>query len=147
MNILVAIDLSDASQKVLDKTKSLTLALSAKVWILHVTEPGPEIGRLNFGPEMVREQAAQEFNKEHKDLQELAEALKQAGIETTPLLVQGATVETILKKSKELEIDIIVVGSHGHGGVYHLIYGSVCEGVLQNSSCPVLIVPVHDRSS
>jgi nucleotide-binding universal stress UspA family protein len=146
MNILAAIDLSNASQKVLDQTKRLALALSAKVWILHVTESGPEVGRLNLGPEMVREQAAQEYNKEHKDLQEQAETLQKAGIETTPLLIQGATVEIILKKSKELEIDIIIVGSHGHGGVYHLIYGSVCEGVLKSSSCPVLIVPVHDRS-
>ncbi|MDR4506507.1 MAG: universal stress protein [Candidatus Scalindua sp.] len=146
MNILVAIDLSNTSQKVLDKAITLASALSAKVWLLHVTETGPEIGHLNLGPETVRDQAAQEFNREHQDLQKKAETLQKAGVETTPLLVQGATVEIILKKSKELNIDIIVMGSHGHGGVYHLIYGSVCEGVLQSSSCPILIVPVHDRA-
>ncbi len=146
MNILVAVDLSSASEKVLEKTKTMALALPAKVWLLHVTESGPEIGRSNLGPETVRDQVALEYNKEHGDLEKMAESLNQAGVETTPLLIQGATVEVILKKSKELEIDIIAVGSHGHGGVYHLIYGSVCEGVLQSSSCPVLIVPVHDRA-
>ena len=146
MNILVAVDLSDASQKILDKAKTLSLALSAKVWLLHVTEPGPNFGRFNVGPETVREQVAQEFHEEHNDLQKKAEDFRESGIETKALLIQGATVEIILKKSMELKIDIIVVGTHGHGGVYHLIYGSVCEGVLQSSSCPVLVVPVHDRT-
>ena len=146
MNILVAVDLSDVSQKILDKAKTLALALSAKVWLLNVTEPGPNFGRFNVGPETVREQTAEEFHQEHNDLQEKAEDFRKSGIETKALLIQGATVEVILKKSKELKIDIITVGTHGHGGVYHLIYGSVCEGVLESSSCPVLVVPVHDRT-
>ncbi|HDY68944.1 MAG TPA: universal stress protein [Candidatus Scalindua sp.] len=52
----------------------------------------------------------------------------------------------ILDESSKLKIDLIVVGSHGHGAVYHLIVGSVSEEVLQRSSCPVLVVPTHDRT-
>ncbi|MHC4140295.1 MAG: universal stress protein [Planctomycetota bacterium] len=42
-------------------------------------------------------------------------------------------------------MDIIIVGTHGHGGVHHMIFGSVSEGVLRSSSCPVLVIPTHDR--
>ncbi|MEA3243534.1 MAG: universal stress protein, partial [Pseudomonadota bacterium] len=61
-------------------------------------------------------------------------------------LVHGATAETILKKASELDVDMIVVGSHGRGAMYQLLVGSVSEGILHNSRCPVLVVPTHKRN-
>ena len=55
-------------------------------------------------------------------------------------------VEVILDEANKLNIDLIVVGSHGHGAVYHLMVGSVSQGVLHQSTCPVLVVPTHDRT-
>ena len=141
MNILVAIDLSSASQKILDKAKTLALALSAKVCLLHVIEGEPDF--LEDEPDL--DQGQQEFPQEHKDLQKEVDGLRQSGIETKGLLSQGSVVNVILQKSKQLEIDIIIIGTHGHGGVHHMIFGSVSEGVLRNTSCPVLVIPTLDR--
>ena len=91
------------------------------------------------------DQGQQEFPQEHKDLQKEVDGLRQSGIETKGLLSQGTVVDVILQKSKQLEIDIIIVGTHGHGGVHHMIFGSVSEGVLRNTSCPVLVIPTLDR--
>lgn len=33
------------------------------------------------------------------------------------------------------------MGSHGHGGLHHLLMGSVAEGVLRKAHCPVMLVP------
>jgi nucleotide-binding universal stress UspA family protein len=60
--------------------------------------------------------------------------------------VQGATVETILKEALKLDVDMIVAGSHGRGAMYQLLVGSVSEGVLHKSKCPVIVVPTHERS-
>ncbi len=145
MNILVAIDLSSASQKILNKAKTLALALSAKVCLLHVVEddsgfPDDELDSLETS-----DQGQQEFPQEHKALQKELDGLRQSGIDTKGLLSQGSIVDVILQKSKQLGIDIIIVGTHGHGGVHHMIFGSVSEGVLRNTSCPVLVIPTHDR--
>ena len=145
MNILVAIDLSSASQKILDKAKSLALALPAKVCLLHVVE-----GDLDFldhepGLQGTSDQGPQEFPQEHKDLQKEVDGLRESGIDTKGLLSQGSVIDVILQKSKQLGIDIIIVGTHGHGGVHHMIFGSVSEGVLRSSFCPVLVIPTHDR--
>jgi len=145
MNILVAIDLSNASQKILDKAKTLAVALPAKVCLLHVIEGEPYF--LDDEPDLQSssDQSQQEFSQEHKYLQKEVDGLRQSGIETKGLLSQGSVVDVILQKSKQLEIDIIIVGTHGHGGVHHMIFGSVSEGVLRNTSCPVLVIPTIDR--
>ncbi|MBT3878189.1 MAG: universal stress protein [Candidatus Scalindua sp.] len=146
MNILVAIDLSDASQEILDNAKTLSLALSAKVWLLHVVEPEPEFVGYRAGPQSVRDQVAHKFHEERDELQKEVNDFRKSGIDITALFVQGSTVDVIYRESKKLEIDIIIVGSHGHGGVYHLVFGSVSEGVLHKSSCPVMVIPTHNRT-
>ena len=145
MNILVAIDLSSASQKILDKAKTLALALPAKVCLLHVIEGDPDFPDDEPDSQSTSDQGRQEFPLEYKDLQKEVDGLRQSGIDTKGLLSQGSVVDVILQKSKQLGIDIIIVGTHGHGGVHHMIFGSVSEGVLRNTSCPVLVIPTHDR--
>ena len=145
MNILVAIDLSGASQKILDKAKTLALALPAKVCLLHVIECDPDFPDDEPDSQSTSAQSQQEFPQEYKDLQKEVDGLRQSGIDTKGLLSQGSIVDVILQKSKQLGIDIIIVGTHGHGGVHHMIFGSVSEGVLRNTSCPVLVIPTHDR--
>jgi nucleotide-binding universal stress UspA family protein len=145
MNILVAIDLSSASQKILDKAKTLALALPAKVCLLHVIEGDPDFPDDELDSQSTSDQGRQEFPMEYKDLQKEVDGLRQSGIDTKGLLSQGSIVDVILQKSKQLGIDIIIVGTHGHGGVHHMIFGSVSEGVLRNTVCPVLVIPTHHR--
>jgi nucleotide-binding universal stress UspA family protein len=38
-----------------------------------------------------------------------------------------------------------MLGSHGHGALFHLLIGSVSEGVIRQASCPVIIVPAKMR--
>jgi nucleotide-binding universal stress UspA family protein len=92
------------------------------------------------------DQVADKFEEKRKELQDEADKLQNSGIDAKTLVVQGAAVEVILDEASKLNADLIVVGSHGHGAVYHLLVGSVSEGVLHRSTCPVLIVPTHDRT-
>ena len=146
MKLLVAVDLSESTQIIVKKAEEIAKALSAKVWILHNAEPEPDVVEFKVDPQTARESLSKKFHREHRQIQEIAKRLREAGLETTALLVHGATVETILKEASKLDVDMIVVGSHGRGAMYQLLLGSVSEGILQNARCPILVVPTHQRA-
>jgi nucleotide-binding universal stress UspA family protein len=97
-------------------------------------------------PLAARDSLAKRFHVEHRQLQEIANRLRKAGLDATALLVHGATVETILKEASDLDVDMIVVGTHGRGAMYQLLVGSVSEGILHKSPYPVLVIPTHKRT-
>ena len=146
MKLLVCVDLSESTEIIVEKIEEITKALPAKVWLLHNAVPEPDVVEFKVDPQAARESLAKKFHVEHRQIQELANRMRKAGVDTTALLVHGATVETILKEASELEVDMIVVGSHGRGAMYQLLVGSVSEAVLHKSIFPVLVVPTHKRA-
>ncbi|MGE3809368.1 MAG: universal stress protein [Gemmataceae bacterium] len=58
----------------------------------------------------------------------------------------GTPYHEIVEYARESNIDLIVMGTHGHGGLVHLLLGSVTEKVVRKSPCPVLTVrnPEHE---
>lgn len=144
MNIVVAVDLSPGSEKVVDTAGRMAKAMGASVYVVHVAEPEPDFVGYDAGPEVVRTQVAAELHREHRDVQVLAQRLRDRGIEATALLIRGPTVETALKEAANLEACMIVVGSHGHGAVYDVLVGSYSAGIIRRSELPVLVVPVRE---
>ncbi|MDH4019856.1 MAG: universal stress protein [Xanthomonadales bacterium] len=145
MNILVAVDLSPASSSVVEAAGRVAKLTGAKVYVLHAAEPEPDFVGYDAGPEVVRTQVAQELRREHRDVQTLAEKLRNDGLDATALLVRGPTVETTLKEADNLEAELIVVGTHGHGAVYDVLIGSYSAGIIRKSKRPVLVVPIRDN--
>lgn len=64
----------------------------------------------------------------------------EAGIRVARRLEQGEASAQILKVAGEVKADLIVMGTHGRGGVSRLLIGSVAEEVLRKAPCPVLTV-------
>ena len=137
--ILVPIDFSDVTERVVATAHQLAKAFGSRVVLLHVAEPEPEFVGFEPGPVSVRAYVAKDFRNEHHRLDELKKTL--AGVEVLALQVQGATPEKILSEREQQQADFIVMGSHGHGALYHLFAGSVTAGVLKAATCPVVIVP------
>ena len=145
MIVLVAVDLSQASEKVVASARQVALQTGAKVYVLHAAEPEPDFVGYDAGPDVVRGQVANEYREEHRGIQKLADSLRESGIDATALLIQGPTVETTLKQSKKLDADLIVVGSHGHSAIYDVLVGSYSAGILRKSDVPVLVVPTRGK--
>lgn len=145
LKILVAVDLSGATKRVIQVTERIARGMSGAAWVLHVAEAEPDLVGFDAGPEVVRDQVAKEFQEEHKAVQEYSDSLREAGIEATALLIRGPIVETILQQAKRIEADLLIVGSHGFGALYDLLVGSESRGVLQHSEIPVLVVPIKDE--
>jgi len=145
MKILVCVDLSDSTEVILKRIEKLCRPLNAKIWLLHNAMPEPETLEFKVDPIEARASLAEKFHHQHREIQELAERFRESGVDATALLVHGKTVDTILTEASDLDVDLIVVGSHGHGAMYQLLVGSISEGVLQRSSKPVLVIPTHER--
>jgi nucleotide-binding universal stress UspA family protein len=146
MKLLVAVDLSVSAERVLERAEGIARALCAKVWLLHVAEPEPDFVGLKAGPPTERDYFSERFHAEHRQLQAVADRWRKSGLDTTALLVQGPSAETILNQASEIEVDLIVVGSHGRGAMYQLLVGSVSEQVLHKSRWPVLVIPTRKHT-
>ena len=142
-NILAPIDFSDVTDEVINSAAEFAKAFSAKLWIVHVAAPDPAFIGYDVGPQHEREWRADTLREEHKTIQEKVRLLEREDINAEGLLVQGPTPDTILKEATKVHADLIVVGSHGHGALFKLLMGSVCEGLVRKASCPMMIIPSH----
>lgn len=164
-NLLVAIDFSKKTDAVLDQATKLAKALGAKLWILHVTSDDTQAmvfeatqyssysGDMLTGDGPIitpgEIQAARDINaagikKEHTELQHITSHLRDAGLDVQSILVEGDPKKTIVEKADEHAVDIIILGSHGHGVLHKALLGSVSEAVMRHARCNVMVVPAPE---
>jgi nucleotide-binding universal stress UspA family protein len=139
--ILVALDFSPHAEAVLSVASELARGLSGQLTLVHVAAPDPDFVGWDPGPQSVRDSRAEELKAEHGRLHDWAEDLRAQGIDAQPLLIQGATVEAIVSQADKVSADLIVMGSHAKGPLARVLLGSVSEGVLRATHCPVVVVP------
>ncbi|HVA37343.1 MAG TPA: universal stress protein [Candidatus Dormibacteraeota bacterium] len=75
-----------------------------------------------------------------KVMQDAAKRAADAGVAAETDVLDGDPVASILDAAREHHADLILMGSHGRGGLARAMLGSVTEGVLRKSSVPVLVV-------
>ncbi|HYD49497.1 MAG TPA: universal stress protein [Terriglobales bacterium] len=141
--ILVPIDFSDVTNAVLDHAILLAQKFASRIDVVHVAAPEPTFVGYEPGPQVVRYQVATELREEHRLVQNLAQKLRDQGLDAHGLMLQGSTVECIVERAKKIAADLIILGSHGHGAIHRVLLGSVSEGVVRHATCPVLIVPAR----
>lgn len=145
-SILVPIDFSDVTLKVVKAAIYLAKPFQSHITLMHVewTEPAPEIIDFGAGPNLVPPPVRDEpqvTEARKKKLAELEELVTSVGLTSTTIERDGPPVEQILALAESERVDLIVIGSHHHGALYHLFEGGVTEGILGRARCPVLIVP------
>lgn len=142
-NILVAIDLSEDSRKVLMRAKEIAARnKQAKLSVVHTLEP---LG-FAYGGDIPMDLTSIQDQLDSHARARLAELLEGIDIpeENQHILVGMPDTETH-RLANEQDIDLIVVGSHGRHG-FQLLLGSVSTGVLRGSPCDVLAVRVGKNS-
>ena len=141
-NILVAIDGSGTAAKGFQTALGLAREQSARLNVLHVVdERGPVM--YPEGGAFVSEMIYLLRESGKKILAQAEQEAAQAGVECKTLLVEtlGLPVaEVILGQVKTVSADLIVLGTHGRRGLKRIVMGSDAEGVLRESTVPVLLV-------
>jgi len=154
MKLLVAIDFSELTERIIAEAEKLAKSLPAEVFLLHVIPPPSPI--IDVPPDVEALLPPEELFKKESlpppfDLPEsvklikIAQLLQESGIDTAVIVAQNDEVTAIIDESKKNGVDLIMLGSHGHGALFHLIIGSVSEGVIRRATCPVIIVPSVKR--
>ena len=148
--ILIALDYALTAVKVAETGFLLAQTMSAKVILLHVlSEPvyyssreySPVIGFTGY-MEMGTLKSVCIERLKNASLLYLEDTKKQLGDKTILTIVkEGEFTDTILEAAKEVNADIIVIGSHSRRWLEEILMGSVTEKVLQHTLIPLLIVP------
>ncbi|MBK8580412.1 MAG: universal stress protein [Flavobacteriales bacterium] len=140
-NILVPLDLKAGTEKVLAMAGSMAKCTGAKLWLLHVAAPQPDLVGYEVGPQYIRDVRADELREEHSRLQRFAADLTEQGSSAQALLIMGPTVEVIMNEADRLNVDLLVMGNHGRHGLAKAFIGSVSDEVIHSDARPVLVVP------
>lgn len=143
--VLVATDFSEPSHTALGYGRALARNFGATLVVLHVADVvtsglGAGGGRFSEVQRAAEEAARAQVGALLTD--EDRQTLRAKAVALTAI----APAETIVAYAKDAEVDVIVMGTHGRGGVAHLLMGSVAEAVVRTAPCPVLTVrhPEHE---
>ena len=134
--ILCALDLDGDAPKIFSVAAALAKESNATLYALHVAR----IPTLDMDVPLPFE-AAPRWEKEARSfLEDLVHRSTARGVRYELSVVSGLADIDIVRTATRLAVDLIVMGTHGRGGLRHLILGSVAEHVISEAPCPVLIL-------
>jgi nucleotide-binding universal stress UspA family protein len=138
-NVLMPTDFSPTSKRALEYAQALASRFGAKLHLLHVLAY-PMSGVATPEAYWVELTDLRKRLRDDVDRDMAALAASLAGIELSTKVLDGPPAPTIVAAAKDLGCDLIVMGTHGHSGIAHLLLGSVAERVVRTAPCPVLTV-------
>jgi universal stress protein A len=142
--ILVPIDFSRCSEKGLHYARAFAGQFKASLVLAHVVQfnpiPGTEFSEVDFPA--VEQRVLQQSKEE---LEKTAAALRSDDLNIETLLREGRPATEIASIARETNADLIIISTHGHTGLKHVLLGSVAENVVRHAPCPVLVVRENEH--
>ena len=138
--ILVPTDFSDCARRAEDRATVLARGLAAELILLHVSVEAPLYNEGMRGlvePRQVYE--AQRAWAENALAARAAE-IRGAGVSAHAVVRSGLAVDEILTMAADAPCDLIVIGTHGRGGLSRFFLGSVADRIVRLAPCPVMTV-------
>jgi universal stress protein A len=135
--ILVPVDFSERSKKALQYAIPFAKQFGAELILVHVVEPYPAV------PEMAPYDF-ENLNDGRKGLQNLQIELDER-VKSSTSLRTGTPHLELTGAARELDVDLIIMSTHGRKGLTRRVFGSTTEKVVRYAPCPVLIVREPER--
>lgn len=135
-NILMATDFSECSERALSYALGIASRYESRLHLFHCIDPTPY--------NLVEPDAVQTVRDDaRRELERLASDIRRGSAKNVEIkvLAEAGDLAVILARTvKDLDLGLIVVGTHGRTGWRKLVLGSVAEIVVDQVSCPVLSV-------
>jgi nucleotide-binding universal stress UspA family protein len=143
--ILCATDFSEPGQAAEAEALTLARKLGAELVYLHVTSDPMLYGESVFSMADVERVQDAQRRWAGNALRDRSDAATAAGVTARWLLRTGVAWDEIVAGATDAKADLVVVGTHGRGGLNRLLLGSVAERVVRLAPCPVLTVRSSPR--
>jgi len=152
--ILVASDLSQSSANTFKHAVILARQHNAQIHLLHVVQQVDSAMR-GYISAVMGDHKLEEFERKHQHeaqaiLKSKLDAFAQSELAAFPedlarfagtTVAIGDPVVKIVETANQLNVDVIVIGSHSKGAIEHALLGSVAEKVLRKANRPVFVLP------
>lgn len=135
-NITVAVDTNDSVGGLLSYAESIALKFHAKIWVIHVLDAQSEKDGDSVDPE-------DELTSK-RNMEALCDGFIDDSLEREILILNGPTVDKVLEQVKELESDLLIVGTHKYSFLHNLISRRVSIQLFKKSNIPILAIPFED---
>lgn len=152
--ILVALDFSSSAHLVAEQGQVLAESMHAELHLVHILADWTYYSGMNYSPilgftsaDFGAHQSVQ--NKELRDsaMSYLEKTKSYLNYDNTHLHVEEGLVENVIAKmTEDLDLDYIVIGSHGRNKLDRILIGSNTEKVLASSRIPTIVVPIREEN-
>ena len=140
-NILVPVDGSETSFAAVAKAAELAKAFGSKITVVQVLTLDPYIAAEYTTANQTNDLIERARASIVKTLEEAKQKFTEQGVEAETKLLEGQVIaREITNAAKDLNADLIVIGSHGRTGLKKLFLGSVAQSILSEGTTPVLVV-------
>jgi nucleotide-binding universal stress UspA family protein len=144
--ILVCLDGSAIAERIIPFVKDEASTTGSKIILLRVVNiPGgltldiPGFPAIPLRDSKMPEHLQKEDNAAKAYLRKVAQPIRDRGIQVMCKTLFGTPGHTIINYANENKIDLIAISSHGHSGLRNVLFGSVAEYILRESSLPILL--------
>jgi nucleotide-binding universal stress UspA family protein len=136
--ILVPIDFSDYSKSALKYAVNFCKDCNAEMVLIYVVEPVIYPPDFSMGQIAIPSVNAEWDERARQELDKLAKEQIPASVPVKTIIKTGKPFLEIIETAGELDIDLIIIATHGRSGMEHILFGSTAEKVVRKAPCPVL---------
>ena len=148
--IIVPIDGSEHSLKALEEAAQIAKLSSGEITLINVFSvqpimmPEPSTSGYTGGPIFTGTEFSRIIEAAQKSgnriLQDGEQKISASGVKVEKMLVEGHTVQEIVRAANEGNFDLIVIGARGISHIREMLLGSVTDGVIHHAHCAVLVI-------
>ena len=136
--ILVPIDFSDYSKSALKYAVNFCKNFNAEMILIYVVEPVIYPPDFSMGQIAIPSVNAEWDERARQELDKLAKEEIPDSVPVKTIIKTGKPFLEIIENAGELDVDLIIIATHGRTGVEHILFGSTAEKVVRKAPCPVL---------
>jgi nucleotide-binding universal stress UspA family protein len=138
--ILVPIDFSEHSKNALKYAISFAQKFKASIDLIYVVEPTIYPADFSFGQIGFPNVEEELRTRGNDELENLITRVIAGKVPSRKIVRTGKPFYEINQYALEENIDLVIIATHGHTGMEHILFGSTAEKVVRKAPCPVLVV-------
>ena len=143
--IVVPIDFSEYSKRAFRYAIDFAKTFGAEMILVYVVEPIVYPADFSFGQVALPSMERELQDRSSEQLSALIAKEVPEGMPARCVIRSGKPFVEIIQLAKEENADLIIIATHGHSGIEHVLFGSTAEKVVRKAPCPVLSIRSPER--